>query len=403
MKITEKIWNEVSKELVKDINSNGDYYYQNICKKIFKEEVFVLYSSSVYTPVDFEVSEEGIHQISEFIMKILPNKFELTPGFPIIISKRPTSNLRKKVTDNLSGVFEQKNVLISSCYRPLEIQPTVLFGEGYVVFLKVGEEVYIDEIVYTSSATKDVLQLVTMFREFFYTMVNRKSNNSFTIETLVTRYQNLASVTHKVTLEDNIDLSLDFPSDLPHAQIQEFIESDKSGIAIFHGQPGCGKSSYIKYLIKTNPSERFTVVSTDLILRSPEKVRDYMINNGKSRIYILEDCENLLRSRDSGNESGTVLSDILNFADGILGSLTKTKYILTFNSSLAKIDEALQRRGRLKIKYEFGPLRGDDLKRASDKLGINLTSEDLRNGLTLADLHNYASPKYTKEKKRIGF
>ena len=154
-----------------------------------------------------------------------------------------------------------------------------------------------------------------MFREFFYTMVNRKSNNSFTIETLVTRYQNLASVTHKVTLEDNIDLSLDFPSDLPHAQIQEFIESDKSGIAIFHGQPGCGKSSYIKYLIKTNPSERFTVVSTDLILRSPEKVRDYMINNGKSRIYILEDCENLLRSRDSGNESGTVLSDILNFAD----------------------------------------------------------------------------------------
>ena len=182
MKITEKIWNEVSKELVKEINSNGDYYYQNICKKIFGEEVFVLYSSSKYTPVDFEVSEEGIHQISEFIMKILPNKFELTPGFPIIISKRPTSNLRKKVTDNLSGVFEQKNMLISSCYRPLEIHPTVLFGEGYVVFLKVGEEVYIDEIVYTSSATKDVLQLVTMFREFFYTMVNRKSNNSFTLE-----------------------------------------------------------------------------------------------------------------------------------------------------------------------------------------------------------------------------
>ena len=64
MKITEKIWNEVSKELVKEINSNGDYYYQNICKKIFKEEVFVLYSSSVYTPVDFEVSEECIHQIN---------------------------------------------------------------------------------------------------------------------------------------------------------------------------------------------------------------------------------------------------------------------------------------------------------------------------------------------------
>lgn len=100
-------------------------------------------------------------------MKTLPNKFELTPGFPIIISKRPTSNLRKKITDNLSGVFEQENMLISSCYRPLEIHPTVLFGEGYVVFLKVGEEVYIDEIVYTSSAAQDVLQLVTMFREFF--------------------------------------------------------------------------------------------------------------------------------------------------------------------------------------------------------------------------------------------
>ena len=42
MKITEKIWNEVSKELVKDINSNSDYYYQNICKKNFKEEVYVI-------------------------------------------------------------------------------------------------------------------------------------------------------------------------------------------------------------------------------------------------------------------------------------------------------------------------------------------------------------------------
>lgn len=400
MKITEEIWNKVSKEIEK---TDSDYYYQNICKKIFGEEVFVLYSTPGYTPVDFEVSEEGLHQVSKFIMDTLPSEFDLTPGFFIIIFKRPENGLRKKTQDNLSGVFEQKNMLISSCYRPLEIQPTVLFGEGYVVFLKVGEEVYIDEIVYTSSATKEVLRLVTRFREFFYTEVNRKSNNSFILETLEVKGPKLVSVTHKVNLEDNIDLSTDFPSDLPHDDIQKFIESDKSGIAIFHGQPGCGKSSYIKYLMKTNPSERFTVISTDLVLRNPEKVRDYMINNGKSRIYILEDCENLLRSRNSGNEVGTVLSDILNFADGILGSLTKTKYILTFNSPLTKIDKALQRRGRLRIKYEFSPLLGDDLKRAARKLGIELTSEDLRDGLTLADLYNYSSPKYSQEKRKIGF
>lgn len=400
MKITEEIWNKVSKEIEK---IDSDYYYQNICKKIFGEEVFVLYSTPGYTPVDFEVSEEGLHQVSEFIMDTLPSEFDLTPGFFIIISKRPENGLRKKTQDNLSGVFEQKNMLISSCYRPLEIQPTVLFGEGYVVFLKVGEEVYIDEIVYTSSATKEVLRLVTRFREFFYINVQRKNNNSFTLETLEVKGPKLVSVTHKVNLEDNIDLSTDFPSNLPHDDIQKFIESDKSGIAIFHGQPGCGKSSYIKYLMKTNPSERFTVISTDLVLRNPERVRDYMINNGKSRIYILEDCENLLRSRNSGNEVGTVLSDILNFADGILGSLTKTKYILTFNSPLTKIDEALQRRGRMRIKYEFSPLLGDDLKRAARKLGIELTSEDLRDGLTLADLHNYSSPKYSQEKRKIGF
>lgn len=400
MKITEEIWNKVSKEIEK---TDSDYYYQNICKKIFGEEVFVLYSTPGYTPVDFEVSEEGLHQVSNFIMNTLPSEFDLTPGFSIIISKRPENGLRKKTQDNLSGIFEQKNMLISSCYRPLEIRPTVLFGEGYIVFLKVGEEVYIDEIVYTSSATQEIFRLVTRFREFFYTNVQRKSNNSFTLETLEVKGPKLVSVTHKVNLEDNIDLSTDFPSNLPHDDIQKFIESDKSGIAIFHGQPGCGKSSYIKYLMKTNPSERFTVISTDLVLRSPEKVRDYMINNGKSRIYILEDCENILRSRNSGNESGTVLSDILNFADGILGSLTKTKYILTFNSPLAKIDEALQRRGRLRIKYEFGPLLGEDLKRAARKLDIELTPEDLRGGLTLADLYNYSSPKYSREKRKIGF
>ena len=400
MKITEEIWNKVSKEVEK---TDRDYYYQNICKKIFGEEVFVLYSAPGYTPVDFEVSEEGLHQVSDFIMGTLPSEFGLTPGFSIIISKRPTSNLRKKIPENLSGVYSQNNMLISSCYRPLEIRLTVLFGENYVIFLKVREEVYIDEIVYTSQASQEVFRLVTRFREFFYTEVDRKSNNSFTLETLEIKGPKLVGVTHKVNLEDNIDLSTDFPSDLPHDDIQEFIESDKSGIAIFHGQPGCGKSSYIKYLMKTNPSERFTVISTDLVLRSPEKVRDYMINNGKSRIYILEDCENLLRSRNSGNDSGTVLSDILNFADGILGSLTKTKYILTFNSPVTEIDKALQRRGRLRIKYEFGPLRGDNLRRAAEKLGIDLTQEDLLDGLTLADLYNYSSPKYIQERKRIGF
>lgn len=402
MKITEEIWNKVSKEVEIEVNTSSEIYYQNICKKIFGEEVFILRSNPRYTPVDFEVSEEGLHQISEFIMEDLPEEFNLTPGFPIIISKKPTSELRKKTPDNLSGVFEQKNVLVSAYYRPLEIHPTVLFGENYVVFLNVGEEVYIDTIIYTSNASQEVLRLVTRFREFFYTEVKRKDNISFTLE-ILGGGQKLFSKTHKVSLEDKIDLSVDFPSNFPHTQIQEFIESDKSGIAIFHGQPGCGKSTYIKYLMKTNLSERFTVIPTDLILRNPEGIRDYIINNGKSRVYIIEDCENLLRSRDSGNNSGAVLSDILNFADGILGSLTKTKYILTFNSPLTKIDEALQRRGRLKIKYEFGPLCGDDLKWAAKKLGIDLKPEDIVNGVTLADLHNYSSPKYTKEKKRIGF
>jgi SpoVK/Ycf46/Vps4 family AAA+-type ATPase len=181
------------------------------------------------------------------------------------------------------------------------------------------------------------------------------------------------------------------------------LDKDESGLILLHGEPGCGKSSYIKYLIKECKDKHFVILSQDL-LQNMDSFREFLLNQGSKSIIIIEDFENLVESRERVG-SNLIISEFLNITDGIYGDLFRLKFILTFNTDVQTIDSALLRKGRLKCKYKFNKLKGERLKNIAKKIGITLSDSQIHNGLSLADLFNYNDDNGEKQKEviKIGF
>jgi SpoVK/Ycf46/Vps4 family AAA+-type ATPase len=167
-------------------------------------------------------------------------------------------------------------------------------------------------------------------------------------------------------------------------------------LAILYGPAGTGKTTLLKKLIQENPKKEFILInSKDLENPDSEGYLEYFLEN-KNRIFILEDCEKLLLSRNQGGGSNQLVT-ILNMADGLLGSTLKTKFICTFNTDLGNVDEALLRKGRLKLKYYVGPL-------CLEKTRELAKDETIQKEMTLAEIYNQEENDFSKtSQKRIGF
>lgn len=193
------------------------------------------------------------------------------------------------------------------------------------------------------------------------------------------------------------DLSLNYNDDIPDQEIREFITSDTSGMIILHGIPGCGKTSYLRYLIYTSEKKFIFLDSSCFHAITDASFIELLLNN-KDSVVVLEDCERLLEDRKLGNER---LSALLNLSDGILGDGLNFKFICTFNADLKNIDKAILRRGRLKKKYEFKALTAEKTKKLADKLNIEV-EEGV--SLPLCDIYNYGEDTgANNNKKSIGF
>lgn len=195
------------------------------------------------------------------------------------------------------------------------------------------------------------------------------------------------------------DIEGNYNDDLPHNRITHILNEDSSSIIILHGKPGTGKTNYIRNLIANNQDKDFYWLDASMFnqINSAEFIN--FLLNCKNGIFILEDCEALLSSRDrSGNG---LLSSLLNISDGILGDSMHLKFICTFNADLQHIDQALLRKGRLKVKYEFKDLERDKVKAIFKKLGID---ESNAKNMPLCDVYNFEEDNGGKQNNRkVGF
>lgn len=160
-----------------------------------------------------------------------------------------------------------------------------------------------------------------------------------------------------------------------------------SGLTLFHGQPGCGKTSYVRHLMARLLDSfefYFMPVSTFDSLDSPRFVRFWLeeAEGGKRRIAVVEDAESLLLPRNEGSQSS--VSSLLNATDGLLGDHLRLQIIATTNAPVRELDPALTRPGRLVGVREFGRLAPSQARRLAAAKGLPLPDQ---NDFSLAEIY----------------
>ena len=319
---------------------------------------------------------------------------------------------------------------------------TEYFGDD--LYLTLEKSGYPGELYYTQDSLEKAIEIMDRWLTFVVPLIEETKQDVRFVSLLLQdkRNGNFSEVSVPLGSKLNIDVKKNYMPDLPNDSIKEKLSEDRGGIMIFHGEPGTGKSSYIKYLMESMPDADFVVLDPNTIQNFSEDFKNYLIQNSLSKkfyrdepveeddydeisghdceygeglqcaeggcrssftgkIYVLEDAEKLLLKRNE-TTNPVNLSNILNITDGIVGDLVKTKFICTFNCDLSEIDSALLRKGRLMQKYEFKALTGETLERLVKELGL---PEDHPKSMTLAEIygHSETTGMDETEKHKIGF
>jgi ATP-dependent 26S proteasome regulatory subunit len=202
----------------------------------------------------------------------------------------------------------------------------------------------------------------------------------------------------------NIDLKLNYGAEFIKVHdliVKRLNQKNDKGIILLHGDPGTGKTSYIKYLTKLIEDKEILFIPPSMaeVLSEPTIIPFLMEH--RNSILIIEDAERVISDREI-NGSSIGVSNILNLTDGILGDCLNIQIIATFNMKKEKIDTALLRKGRLIAEHKFKPLSIEDTNNLIKFLDKNYESDT---EMCLADIYNIDVESYKVENKnkKIGF
>jgi len=201
----------------------------------------------------------------------------------------------------------------------------------------------------------------------------------------------------------NIDLNDNYNDEFPEMAdkiIDGLNRKDKTNLVILSGEPGTGKTTFIRYLT-SRLKKNIIFISPDMVdsITDPAFIPFLMSNNDS--VLIIEDAEPALEKRNQGGRTSAV-SNVLNLTDGLLSDCLKISIVATFNTKEGNIDEALTRKGRLLMNYKFEKLSIEKSKILLEKNGH--TEVEVKEPMTLADIYFYGTDNNIKKpSKKIGF
>jgi len=201
-------------------------------------------------------------------------------------------------------------------------------------------------------------------------------------------------------VEINIDENYNDDFKKVYEDTVKFLKDRSSGLILFYGNCGTGKTHLIRHLISSVPRE-YIIVPNSIASRLGDPDLISFVTDHTDSVFVLEDCEQLLEDRGE-NPFNNAISTILNMADGLLSDICNIKFICTFNAPISKIDSALLRKGRCVAKYEFGSLCKEKVQVLNEK--YNLGHTEIKD-MTLAEVYNADKPDYTEDSDnlKIGF
>ena len=170
----------------------------------------------------------------------------------------------------------------------------------------------------------------------------------------------------------------------------EKLNQPKIGLTILQGAPGTGKTSFLRHVVhqlRRNHRFYYLPVTVYPLLAAPATVDFWLkeIENysEQRRVVIIEDAETLLMQRGADNHDA--LSNLLNLADGFLGTFLNLQIICTVNTSIDKIDPALLRPGRLLAKYTFNRLSFEQAQKLAAAKSLTIS---VQQSYSLAEIYN---------------
>jgi len=203
-----------------------------------------------------------------------------------------------------------------------------------------------------------------------------------------------------------IDLELNYGvnfADVNKKIVTELSKKKNKGLVLLHGEPGTGKTTYIKWLVgQLNKNKKVIFVPPFLTesITSPEFIP--FLARYTDSVLVIEDAERVVSDRVSGSGSSIGVSNILNMTDGIMGDVMNIQIICSFNMHRNKIDPALLRKGRLIAKHKFDTLDVKSTNNLLKHLGHEQTSTK---SMTLADIYNIDEKEFITDNgnQKVGF
>lgn len=162
-----------------------------------------------------------------------------------------------------------------------------------------------------------------------------------------------------------------YPTDVENAASQVMVHPKRdSGVMLWHGPPGTGKTTAIRSLMKEWAEWGATVH----LISDPEKMLNdasyltSVMEHTQRRIgedsppvlIVLEDSGELITS-DAKTNAGQALSRLLNMTDGILGQNENIYVLITTNEPLTSLHGAVTRPGRCISNIDFHKLAPQDI------------------------------------------
>ena len=197
-----------------------------------------------------------------------------------------------------------------------------------------------------------------------------------------------------------------------HNSLITRLETSTKGLILFHGEPGTGKTHYIRYMLaelaKINKTIIYFSPSMASAITQPAMMSflsTWITENEKDCIILIEDAEPLLETRNSQNRSEGI-TNLLNMTDGILNDMLGVTVICTFNTQIEKIDTALLRPERLIARKYFGRLDKSQVVKLGEDTGIDIST--ISCPATLAEIYSMKKENEilehgTEKKSSIGF